>query len=96
MVDQHLAYVARLNGVEFVRRGTADLDVAPMRAPPTIHDIRLLGELTRVAGLSGDRPMVDLLRQMPDNRAVFLHMLSMPGFARNNRDLLDIVRGTHA
>jgi hypothetical protein len=96
MVDQHLAFVARINGVDFVRRGAPDLDVAPMLAPPAVHDIRLLGTLTRVPGLADDALVLDLLRTMPDNRAVLRHMLAMPECARANRTLLEILRAGHA
>ena len=95
MVDPHLAYVARASGSDFVRCATPDLDVAPMLAPPTVHDLRLLGALTRVRGLSDEAWMLDLLRHMPDNRAVLMQMLQMPEFARNNRDLLDVVQADH-
>jgi tetratricopeptide (TPR) repeat protein len=96
MVDQHLVFVARANGTDFVRAGTLDLDVAPMQAPPAMHDIRVLAGLTRVPGLSGEALALDMLRHMPDNRAVLRHMLTMPEFARKNRDLLAIMKTDHA
>jgi hypothetical protein len=92
MVDEHLAFVARKNGAAFVRRGMPDLAVPPMQAPPTIHDIRLLAELTRVPGMGGEDLALDILRNLPDNRAVLVRMLAMPAFARANRLLLDILR----
>ena len=46
-------------------------------------------------GVSDEAWMLDLLRHMPDNRAVLMQMLQMPEFARNNRDLLDIVQADH-
>jgi tetratricopeptide (TPR) repeat protein len=93
MVDQHLAFVAHRNGVTFARRGLPDLGVPPMQAPPTVPDIRLLVELTRVPGFADEALELDMLRTLPDNRAVLLQMLAMPAFARTNRVLLDIVRG---
>jgi hypothetical protein len=64
-----------------------------MQAPPTVPDIRLLVELTRVPGFADEALELDMLRTLPDNRAVLLQMLAMPAFARTNRVLLDIVRG---
>lgn len=93
MVDQHLAFVARANGADFIRTGSPRLDVVPLRAPPTVHDIRLLGELTQVRGLGDEALVLDLLRTMPDNRAVLLQMIARPEFARANRLFLDILQG---
>jgi len=92
MVDQHLAFVARANGVTFARRGMPDLALPPMLAPPTVHDIRLLGELARVPGLAGQDLVLDILRDLPDNRSALLRMLGMPAFARANRLFLDLLR----
>lgn len=91
MVDQHLAFVARLNGSDFVRDCDPRLDVPPMQAPPTVHDIRVLGGVTRVPGLAGEDLALHLLRTAPDNRAVLLHMLDMPGFVQSNRAFLAIL-----
>lgn len=91
MVDQHLAFVARLNGSGFVRDANPKLDVPPMLAPPTVHDIRVLGGLTRVQGLSGTDLVLHLLRTAPDNRAVLLQMLDMPTFVHANRAFLAIL-----
>jgi hypothetical protein len=91
MVDQHLAFVAQINGSAFVRGGMPKLDVPPMAAPPTAHDIRLLGELTRVPGLTGEDLALCLIRTAPDNRAVLLHMLDMPDFAHINRAFLAVL-----
>jgi tetratricopeptide (TPR) repeat protein len=93
MVDEHLVFVAQRNGVAFVRQGTIDLDVPPLLAPPTIHDIRVLGRLARVPGLAGEELGLTLLREARDNRAVLMRMIAMPEFARSNRAFLDILRG---
>lgn len=85
MVDQHLAFVARLNGADFEREGLPRLDVAPMLAPPTIHDIGVLGKLLRLPGLTGCEVVLQLLRTAPNNRAVLLRMLDMPGVLHANR-----------
>jgi len=92
MVDEHLSFVARRNGVMFVRRGMPDLAVPPMLAPPTVHDIRLLVELARVPGFADEELELDILRNLPDNRAALMRMLGMPAFARTNRVFLDILR----
>ena len=91
MVDLHLAFVARLNGAVFVRNAMPVLDVAPMAAPPTVHDIRVLGALLRVPGLADEDLVLHLMRTAPDNRAVLLHMLDMPGFVQSNRAFLSIL-----
>ena len=91
MVDQHLAFVARLNGAVFVRNAMPVLDVAPMAAPPTVHDIRVLGALLRVPGLADEDLLLHLMRTAPDNRAVLMHMLDMPGFVQSNRAFLSIL-----
>jgi len=93
MVDEHLAFVARFNAVAYVRRGVADLDVPPLLAPPTLHDIRLLGRLTRVPGLAGEDLALTLLREARDIRAVLMRLIAMPEFARSNRAFLNILRG---
>jgi len=93
MVDQHLAYVARLNGAEFVRSGMPNLAVVPLLAPPTLHDIGLLGRLVRVPGLASDDLALPLLRDARDNRAVLIRLIAMPEFARSNRAFLEILRG---
>ncbi len=97
MVDEHLAYVARLNGSAFVRRGMPDLAVAPLLAPPTLHDIRMLGRLVRVPGFAQDDVALPLLREASDNRAVLIRMIGhprfAPEFARSNRAFLEILRG---
>jgi hypothetical protein len=93
MVDQHLAFVARANGADFVRKGSPRLAVAPLLAPPTVHDIRLLGELTQVRGMADEDLVLDLMRTMPDNRAVLLQMIARPEFARANRLFLEILQG---
>jgi len=93
MVDQHLAYVARLNGAVFARSGTPDLAVVPLLAPPTLHDIGLLGRLVRGPGLARDDLALPLLRDARDNRAVLIRMIEMPEFTRSNRTFLEILRG---
>lgn len=93
MVDLHLAFVAQRNGATFVRDGMPGLDVPPLQAPPTVHDIRTLGELTRVPGLAGNDLVLDLLRTAPTNRAVLLRMLDMPGFVQANRAFLAVLGG---
>ncbi len=93
MVDQHLAYVARHNGSDYARAGDPQLDVPPLLAPPTLHDLHVLGELTRVRGLGDDMRVLDLLRTCADNRAVLLQMIARPEFARTNRAFLDLLRG---
>jgi hypothetical protein len=97
MVDEHCAYVARLNGSGFVRRGMPDLAVPPLHAPPTWHDIRLLARLARVPGLAGEDLALPLLRNARDNRAVLIRLIAMPEFApefaRSNRAFLEILRG---
>lgn len=95
MVGPHLAYVARRNGIGYVAQTPPDLAVAPLLAPPTVPDIRLLGALLRVPGLGDDAHVLDLLRRHRDNRAVLCAMLAMPEFARNNRDLLAMVQAAH-
>lgn len=91
MVDQHLLFVARLNGSGFVRHADPALDVPPMQAPPTVHDIRVLGALTRVQGLAEIDLVLHLLRTAADNRAVLLQMLDMPTFVQANRAFLAIL-----
>ena len=91
MVDLHLAFVAQRNGAQFIREGMPRLDVPPLQAPPTVHDIRTLGELTRVPGLAGEELVLDLMRTAPTNRAVLLHMLDMPGFVQANRAFLAVL-----
>jgi hypothetical protein len=93
MVDLHLAFVAQRNGARFVRDGMPRLDVPPIMAPPTAHDIGTLGDLTRVPGLADDDLVLDLLRTAPTNRAVLLHMLGMPGFVQANRTFLAVLGG---
>lgn len=93
MVDEHLAYVARLNGAVFVRRGMPDLSVMPLLAPPTLHDIQLFGWLARVPGLAGEDLALPLLRSARDNRAVLIRLIAKPEFARSNRVFLEILRG---
>lgn len=96
MVDEHLAFVAQANGARFARAGMPNLDVPPLSAPPTLHDLRQLGELTGVPGLTDDVRALAILRTAPDNRAALLHVLDLPAFARANRLFLDIVRGVDA
>jgi len=91
MVDRHLAFVAQCNGAGFVRDAVPRLDVLPMLAAPTAHDICTLGELTRVPGLAGDDLVLHLLRTAPTNHAVLLHMLDMPGFVHANRQFIGIL-----
>lgn len=91
MVDQHLVFVARLNGADFVREALTRLDVAPMLAPPTVHDIGVLGKLLRLPGLTGCEVVLHLLRSAPDNRAVLLRMLDMPGCLHANRAFLAVL-----
>jgi hypothetical protein len=93
MVDEHLIFVARSNGVAFVRRGMPDLDVPPLLAPPTLHDIRVLERLARIPGLIDDNLALSLLRDARDNRAVLTRLIGLPEFARANRAFLEIVRG---
>jgi hypothetical protein len=93
MVDEHLIFVARSNGAVFVRRGMPDLDVPPLLAPPTLHDIRVLARLARIPGLIDDDLALSLLRDARDNRAVLTRLIGLPEFARANRAFLEIVRG---
>jgi len=65
----------------------------PLLAPPTLHDIRLLGRLVRVPGLACDDLALPLLRDARDNRAVLIRLIAMPEFARSNRAFLEILRG---
>jgi hypothetical protein len=92
MVDQHLAFVAGCNGVKYVRLGQSRLHVPPLLAPPTVHDMRLLIELTRTSGYGDEDIELDLMRTMPDNRRVLLTLFARPEFARANRAFLDIMR----
>ena len=93
MVDEHLGYVARVNGSGFVRRGMPDLAVAPLHAPPTWHAFRLLARLARVPGLADEDLALPLLRDARDNRAVLIRLIGMPEFARSNGAFLEILRG---
>jgi hypothetical protein len=93
MVDEHLIFVARASGATFTRQGMPDLDVAPLRAPPTIADIRLLADLLGVPRLADEEQALDLMRSAPDNRAVLLALIERPEFVRANRQFLEILHG---
>ena len=93
MVDEHLIFVARASGATFTRQGMPDLDVAPLRAPPTIPDIRLLADLVGVPRLAEEEQALDLMRSAPDNRAVLIAFIERPEFVRANRQFLEILRG---
>jgi hypothetical protein len=92
MVDEHLAFVARHNGFTGAYR-TPALNVAPLLAPPTVPDIALLAGLARIPGQADDDLTLMLLRDARDNRAVLLHLMTLPAFARANRAFLAVLRG---
>lgn len=93
MVDEHLAFVARLNGVGFVRDGMPDLAVPPLDAPPTVSDIRLIRELLNLRSAGDDADMVDLLRHRPTCRDVLIALIAEDDTRRGSRAFLEILHG---
>lgn len=93
MVDQHLAFVARQSGITWRRRADPRLDVPPLLAPPTRHDIGLLAELCAIPGMADDVAALELLRHAPDCRAVLRRFSAHGDFARSNRGFLELVGG---
>lgn len=93
MVDEHLQFVAHRSGSSFVRGAAADLDVAPLLAPPTMHDIGVMIELCGVRRHLDEEAALALLREEPDNRSVLVKLFALPEFARANRAFLDVLRG---
>lgn len=93
MVDEHLGFVARLNGADFVRDGMPDLAVPPLRAPPTVADIRLIAELLGIRGPGEDAEQVEMLRRMPTCRDVLVALIGHHETLRGSRSFLEILHG---
>ena len=93
MVDEHLAFVARLNGVAFVRDGMPDLAVPPLAAPPTVSDILLIREMLNLRGAGDDAEQVELLRHRPTCRDVLIALIASDDTRRGSRAFLEILHG---
>lgn len=93
MVDEHLAFVAARCGLSFVREANPDLEVAPLQAPPTMHDVRVLAQLCGLADPPGEAQAAQMIRTLPTNAAVLAALIADPGFARPNMTFLDVMRG---
>lgn len=93
MVDEHLAFVAGRNGVRYEREGMPDLAVAPLLAPPTVHDIAVIVTATGLGAHIGMEQTLPLLRARATNLEVLLDMVRHRAFAGANRGFLELLRG---
>lgn len=91
-VDEHLAWVARVNGVRFVRKSDPQLDVAPMQALPTRQDVLVLARLCGLGAECDEEAILRLMRHCPDNRTVLLDLMGSARFAAVNGAFLDCWR----
>lgn len=93
LVEEHLQFVARRNRAVYVPRVQLDLNVAPLDAPPTFHDVQTFAWLCWHDAEINANDALAMMRECPTNRDVLLAMTSHDRFVERNRPFLEILRG---
>lgn len=92
LVDEHLRFSARQNHFNYAPRPTPRLDVAPLDAPASFHDIQMLAWLFWHDANVNSYDTLDLMRECESNREVAIRMTQHDRFTERNRPFLEMLR----
>lgn len=93
LVEEHLQFVARRNRAVYVPRVQPDLNVTPLDAPPTFHDVQTFAWLCWHDAEINSNDALAMMRECETNRDVLLAMASHDRFVERNRPFLEVLRG---
>lgn len=92
LVGEHLLFVAHRNSAEYTPKPERNLNVAPLDAPPTFHDVQTFAWLCWHDAEINANDALAMMRLCATNRDVVLAMANHDRFIERNRPFLEILR----